>query len=88
MCSDFPAAGRCTPIPSLSPPPMRSASTVPPAGCRCCAAMPRPHYAAKSWGDTGRRVVAPIEASTMGLDIRFVITSLKGSSAEHIYDTL
>jgi hypothetical protein len=45
-------------------------------------------YAAKSWGDTGRRVVARIEASTMGLDIRFVVTSLKRGSAEHIYDTL
>jgi len=44
--------------------------------------------AAKSWGDTGRRVVARIEASTMGLDIRFVVTSLKRGSAEHIYDTL
>jgi len=45
-------------------------------------------YAAKSWGDTGRRVVARIEASTMGLDVRFVVTSLKRGSAEHIYDTL
>lgn len=45
-------------------------------------------YAAKSWGDNGRRVVARIEASTMGLDIRFVVTSLKAGSAEHIYDTL
>jgi len=45
-------------------------------------------YAAKSWGDTGRRVVARIEATSLGLDIRFVVTSLKGDSAEHIYDTL
>ncbi len=45
-------------------------------------------YAAKSWGDTDRRVVARIEASTMGLDIRFVVTSLKAGSDEHIYDTL
>ena len=45
-------------------------------------------YAAKSWGTTGRRVVARIEASTMGLDIRFVVTSLKDGSAEYIYDTL
>ena len=36
---------------------------------------------------TDRRVVARIEA-TLGLDIRFVVTSLKGGSAEHIYDTL
>ncbi len=45
-------------------------------------------YAAKSWGDTNRRVVARIEASTTGLDIRFVVTSLKAGSAKHIYDTL
>jgi len=45
-------------------------------------------YAAKSWGATDRRVVARIEATTLGLDIRFVVTSLKRGSAEHIYDTL
>ena len=45
-------------------------------------------YAAKSWGGTDRRVVARIEASTMGLDIRFVVTSLKDGAAERIYDTL
>jgi hypothetical protein len=44
-------------------------------------------WAAQSWGDTGRRVVARIEASTLGLDIRFVVTSLKAGSAEHSYDT-
>ena len=45
-------------------------------------------YAARSWHDTYRRVVARIEASTMGLDVRFVVTSLKDGSAEHMYDTL
>lgn len=45
-------------------------------------------YAAKSWGASPRRVVARIEASTLGLDIRFVVTSLKDGSAERIYDTL
>jgi hypothetical protein len=45
-------------------------------------------YAAKSWGKTMRRVAARIEASTLGLDIRFVVTSLSDGSAEHIYDTL
>ena len=34
------------------------------------------------------RVVARIEASTLGLDIRFVVTSLQDGSAERIYDTL
>jgi hypothetical protein len=38
-------------------------------------------------GATDRRVVARNEA-TLGLDIRFVVTSLKRGSAEHIYDTL
>jgi hypothetical protein len=45
-------------------------------------------YAAKSWGPTKRRVAARIEASIMGLDIRFVVTSIEHGSAEHIYDTL
>jgi len=44
-------------------------------------------YAAKSW-TRARRVVARIEASTMGMDIRYVVTSLAEGSAEHIYDTL
>ena len=49
-------------------------------------------YAAKSW-DKERRVVARIEASAShaddmlrrGIDIRYVVTSLQGSDAEHIY---
>ena len=49
-------------------------------------------YAAKSRADIAsandRRVVARIEATLLGLDIRFVVTSLKAGSAEHIYDTL
>lgn len=45
-------------------------------------------YAAKSWGTSTRRVVARIEASTLGLNIRFVVTSLADGSAERIYDTL
>ena len=44
-------------------------------------------YGAKSW-KRQRRVVARIEASTMGMDIRYVVTSLTEGSAEHIYDTL
>jgi hypothetical protein len=44
--------------------------------------------AAKSWGTATRRVVARIEASTLGLDIRFVVTSLKDGSAERIDDML
>jgi hypothetical protein len=45
-------------------------------------------YAAKSWGKTKRRVAARIKASPLGLDVRFVVTSLNSGSAEYIYDTL
>ena len=44
-------------------------------------------YGAKSWR-CERRVAARIEASTQGLDIRFVVTNLKSGSAEWLYDTL
>lgn len=44
-------------------------------------------YRAKSW-KTERRACARIEATVRGLDIRFVITSLTGGSAEYAYDTL
>ena len=44
-------------------------------------------YQAKSWS-TARRACARIEATTLGLDIRFVVTNLTNGSAEHIYDTL
>jgi len=44
-------------------------------------------YGAKSW-KCQRRVVARIEASIMGMDIRYVVTSLAEGSAERIYDTL
>src|SRR5439155_363219 len=52
-------------------------------------------YAAKSW-DKERRVVARIEACASheedmlrrGIDIRYVVTSLQGSDAEHIYETV
>ena len=44
-------------------------------------------YGAKSWG-AQRRVAARIEASVLGLDIRFVVTNLAAGSAEWLYDTL
>jgi hypothetical protein len=44
-------------------------------------------YQAKSWNKE-RRVFARIEATTKGLDIRFVITSIHTGSAEHVYETL
>jgi len=44
-------------------------------------------YRAKSWSRE-RRVVARIEASTQGLDIRFVVTSFARGHAEWVYDGL
>jgi hypothetical protein len=44
-------------------------------------------YKAKSW-KTERRACARIEATTLGLDIRFVVTNLANGSAEHIYDVI
>ena len=43
------------------------------------------HYAAKSWKHQ-RRVVARIEASTMGMDIRYVVTSLTAPGPEDTYE--
>jgi hypothetical protein len=43
-------------------------------------------YGAKSWNKQ-RRVVARLEATPRGLDIRYVVTSLKGS-AKHLYETV
>jgi hypothetical protein len=44
-------------------------------------------YGAKSWSRE-RRVVARIEATTKGLDIRYVVTNLSTGSAGWLYDTL
>jgi hypothetical protein len=44
-------------------------------------------YRAKSWSKP-RRACVRIEATSLGLDIRYVVTSLAAGSAEHIYDTL
>jgi Transposase DDE domain group 1 len=44
-------------------------------------------YAAKSWSRE-RRVVARVEATTLGLDIRFAVTSFAQGSAEWVYDGL
>lgn len=44
-------------------------------------------YRAKSWKPE-RRVCARIEATTRGLDIRYVVTSLEAGSPEHVYETL
>ena len=44
-------------------------------------------HKAKSW-DRERRTVARMEATMLGLDIRFVVTNLDIGSAEWIYDSL
>ena len=44
-------------------------------------------HKAKSW-DKERRAVARIEATTLGLDIRFVVTNLEGGSPDWLYETL
>jgi hypothetical protein len=44
-------------------------------------------YGAKSW-HCPRRVAARIEATTKGLDIRYVVTNIARGSAEWLYDTL
>ena len=46
----------------------------------------RLRYGAKSW-KCERRVVARIEATTKGLDVRYIVTSLKGG-AKHLYETV
>ena len=42
-------------------------------------------YAAKSWSHA-RRVVARIEATTKGADVRYIVTNLKGGSAKYLYE--
>src|SRR6195952_1384683 len=44
-------------------------------------------YGARSWG-CERRVAARIEATALGLDIRFVVTNLTKGTAEWLYGTL
>jgi hypothetical protein len=43
-------------------------------------------YAARSWSRQ-RRIAARIEATAKGLDIRYIVTSLKGT-AKHLYETV
>ncbi len=53
----------------------------------CLRGFSETRYQAQSWNKQ-RRACARIEATTQGLDIRFVVTSLETGSAEHIYQTL
>jgi hypothetical protein len=56
-------------------------------GKPCVRGFAETSYQAKSW-NIDRRACARIEATTKGLDIRFVVTSVETGSAEHIYQTL
>ena len=42
-------------------------------------------YAAKSW-TAARRVIARIEASVQGMDIRTIVTSIQGTAPERLYE--
>ena len=42
-------------------------------------------YAAKSWS-VARRVIARIEASVQGMDIRTIVTSIQGTAPERLYE--
>jgi len=53
----------------------------------CLRGFAETRYQAQSWNQK-RRACARIEATTRGLDIRFVVTSLETGSAEHVYQTI
>jgi hypothetical protein len=56
------------------------------AGAEKLRAFAALQYQAKSW-DKPRKVVARIEASAQGLDIRYIVTSLPGA-AQYLYETV
>jgi hypothetical protein len=56
------------------------------AGAEKMRAFESFQYRAKSW-DKPRKVVARLEATAQGLDIRYIVTSLPGS-AQHLYETV
>jgi hypothetical protein len=53
----------------------------------CLRGFAETSYRAKSW-NTDRRACARIEATTKGLDVRFLVTSIETGSAEYIYERL
>jgi hypothetical protein len=57
------------------------------AGAATIRCYTETRYGAKSW-HIDRRVAARIEATTQGLDIRYVVTSFTHGSAEWLYDSL
>jgi hypothetical protein len=53
----------------------------------CLRGFAETRYQAKSW-KRERRACARIEATTKGLDIRFIVISLAAGTAQHLYETL
>jgi Transposase DDE domain group 1 len=53
----------------------------------CLRGFAETRYQAQSWNKK-RRACARIEATTRGLDIRFVVTSLETASAKHVYQAI
>jgi hypothetical protein len=45
-------------------------------------------YAAKSWGDSKRRIVARVQTTFLGPDARFIVTDLHDASAKCLYETV
>jgi hypothetical protein len=56
------------------------------AGAEKLRSFRKLRYGAKSWG-CERRLVARLETSEKGLDIRYIVTSLSGG-AKHLYETV
>ena len=50
----------------------------------CVRGFAEVRHKTKSW-DKARRAVARIEATPLGLDIRFVVTNLEGGSPEWLF---
>ena len=65
----------------------RCGPSTPSPARRSCAATPRPATRRSPW-TRERRAVARIEATALGLDIRFIVTSLRFGTAEWLYDSL
>ena len=82
---DFPARSPCRR--RSTRPPTPSAPSAPCPTSRSCADYAETRHRAKSW-NRERRAVARIEATTLGLDIRFVVTNLEHGSPEWLYDSL
>ena len=43
------------------------------------------HYEARIWR-RDRRVIARVEATTLGSDTRFIVTNIAGGRAKHLYE--